>query len=59
MGTVIRFPIERRTARKTVSESRRPEETASIILLPVVRIERWDQSPKRRARDKTSQVTNQ
>jgi hypothetical protein len=57
MGTVIRFPIERRTARKTVSVSRRSDETASIILLPVVRIERWDQTPKRRA-EKTSQVTN-
>jgi len=58
MGTVIRFPIERRTARKTVSASRRPDETASIILLPVVRIERWDETRKRRAQEKTSQVTN-
>jgi hypothetical protein len=57
MGTVIRFPIERRTARK--SEPLQPGETASIILLPVVRIERWDQSAKRRPREKTSQVTNQ
>jgi hypothetical protein len=56
MGTVIRFPVERRTARKTVALE--PGETASIILLPVVRIERWEQSPKRRSREKTSQ-TNQ
>jgi hypothetical protein len=59
MGTVIRFPIERRTSRKTVGEVRRPEETASIIILPVVRIERWERRPKRRAPAKTSQMTNQ
>ena len=57
MGTVIRFPIERRRARKT--EPLQPGETASIILLPVVRIERWDESPKRRTREKTPQLTNQ
>jgi hypothetical protein len=59
MGTVIRFPIERRTTRKDVNASRPPEQTASIILLPVVRIERWEQAPKRRAREKASQLTNQ
>jgi hypothetical protein len=43
MGTVIRFPVERRTAGNS-SESPRDGERGKIIILPVVRIERWDAS---------------
>jgi hypothetical protein len=38
MGKVIRFPIERRLAMK--ADSRPREGSASIIILPVIRIER-------------------
>ena len=39
MGKVIRFPIERRLA-STQSEPRAHVGSASIIILPVIRIER-------------------
>jgi hypothetical protein len=39
MGMVIRFPIERRLA-STQSEPRAREGSASIVILPVIRIER-------------------
>ncbi len=44
MGTVIRFPSERRIAQPWagVPEFREP---ATIMILPVVRIERMDESP--------------
>ena len=47
MGKVIRFPIERRLAMK--ADSRPREGSASIIILPVIRIERHatsGQAPK-------------
>jgi hypothetical protein len=39
MGSVIQFPFERlsRTHART-----RPQQPATVILLPVIRIERWD-----------------
>ena len=57
MGTVIRFPTERAMARKTAP--RPAGETASIIILPVVRIERWAQKPQRSVAEKTSQASKQ
>jgi hypothetical protein len=59
MGTVIRFPVERVTSRKSAGASRPSGETASIIILPVVRIERWAQKPRRSLPEKTSQATKQ
>jgi hypothetical protein len=40
MGTVIRFPFEKRMASKKPTEPRR-HDSASVVILPVVRIERW------------------
>ena len=51
MGEVIRFPIERRKASKC-AETQQGKLTASIFILPVVRIERHaptSAAPKRRA----------
>ena len=44
MGKVIRFPIERRLA-STQSEPRAHEGSASILILPVIRIERHFDEP--------------
>jgi hypothetical protein len=44
MGTVIRFPDERRTARGG-SDAIQHHESATIMILPVVRIERMDGNP--------------
>lgn len=39
MRGVIRFPLERRTADMRFE---RPDEPARIIILPIIRIERYD-----------------
>ena len=44
MGTVIRFPGERRAAQGGASATDH-HESATIMILPVVRIERMDESP--------------
>jgi hypothetical protein len=44
MGTVIRFPDERRAARGG-SDAMEHHESAIIVILPVVRIERLDGTP--------------
>jgi hypothetical protein len=45
MGEVIRFPIERRLA-STRAEAHPHQGSASIVILPVVRIERHDATGK-------------
>lgn len=40
MGQVIRFPFERRLSSNRAERHRLPEGSATIIILPVVRIER-------------------
>jgi hypothetical protein len=47
MGKVIRFPIERRLA-STRAEAHPHQGSASIVILPVVRIERHDAIEKER-----------
>ena len=42
MGTVIRFPLERLSKRPR----QRPLGPATVTLLPVVRIERWNEGPQ-------------
>ena len=50
MGTVIRFPVERRASRDGAT-ALPAGESASIVILPVVRIERHsDDSTKARKR---------
>jgi len=44
MGTVIRFPGERRSARGGC-DARGQRESATIMILPVIRIERTGEGP--------------
>ena len=51
MGTVIAFPAER-PARASLSQPRGDE--ATVVILPVIRIERHDDEPSGAAPDATS-----
>jgi hypothetical protein len=44
MGTVLRFPVELRKSRNSVP-AQPGEEMGRIIILPVIRIERWTDAP--------------
>jgi hypothetical protein len=44
MGTVISFPAVERTARASRASVERPE-SATVIILPVIRIERYIEEP--------------
>jgi hypothetical protein len=44
MGTVLRFPVELRKSRNAVP-AQPGEEMGRIIILPVIRIERWADAP--------------
>ena len=57
MGAVIQFPFERLTRKRPAGLQRSPHEPASVVILPVVRIERWsgrDQSTPLSAVAKTA-----
>jgi hypothetical protein len=45
MGTVIRFPVEVRKSSKAVP-ARPGEEMGRVVILPVIRIERWADNPQ-------------
>jgi len=51
MGTVISFPRGRRSRKKPV-DARLQGPAAAVVILPVVRIERWDddQAPSAKSR---------
>jgi hypothetical protein len=58
MGTVIRFPVEHRAPRDA-GDARPGEVSAQIIVLPVIRIERWSatepvERPSRKRNDPRS-----
>src|SRR5919108_667864 len=56
MGTVIRFPVEMRKSAKAVP-ARPGEEMGRVVILPVIRIERWtDTPPAGNARDQLGRL---
>jgi hypothetical protein len=48
MGTVLRFPVEMRKSANAVP-AQPGEEMGRVVILPVVRIERWVDSPPAKA----------
>jgi len=48
MGTVIRFPLEERIGHKSLGAGLEP---ATVVILPVIRIERHTEEPSGRAPD--------
>lgn len=51
MGTVISFPAERRLT--TGMDVREAHSSAAVIILPVIRIERYDETPPVRTKPRT------
>jgi uncharacterized membrane protein YdbT with pleckstrin-like domain len=45
MGTVISFPAVERTAKASRSSGDKKMESATVIILPVIRIERYVETP--------------
>ena len=54
-GKVIRFPDPDRRSREPDAILRNPSESALIIILPIVRIERLDKAPPPRRRRRRPQ----